>query len=131
MSRRLRKLDVPTEVFVHYRGENTKVSEPGETKADQKFSIGLGELKESVRFRVRGDDYWTRPMKITLVPPPSVTSIVVDKEEPAYLYWRLQGSQTLLGLWIALTLGLVIYAMVDASRPKPPAPFVDDSGDVK
>ena len=26
--------------------------------------------------------------------------------------------QTLLGLWIALTLGLVVYALVDAARPK-------------
>lgn len=32
--------------------------------------------------------------------------------------------QTLLGLWVALTLALVIYAMIDASRPAqaPPAP---------
>lgn len=29
--------------------------------------------------------------------------------------------QMLLGLWIALTLGLVVYALVDASRPAPPA----------
>lgn len=28
--------------------------------------------------------------------------------------------QTLLGLWIALTIAFVIYAMVDASRPAPP-----------
>jgi hypothetical protein len=28
--------------------------------------------------------------------------------------------QTLLGLWIALTLGLVVYALVDAARPPPP-----------
>ncbi len=27
--------------------------------------------------------------------------------------------QTLLGLWIALTLVLVVYALVDGSRPKP------------
>ena len=27
--------------------------------------------------------------------------------------------QMLLGLWIALTLALVVYALVDASRPKP------------
>jgi len=27
--------------------------------------------------------------------------------------------QTLLGLWIALTLVFVLYALVDASRPKP------------
>ena len=26
--------------------------------------------------------------------------------------------QALLGLWIALTLGLVVYALVDASRPR-------------
>ena len=30
--------------------------------------------------------------------------------------------QTLLGLWIALTLVLVVYAMIDGSRPKPAAP---------
>lgn len=29
--------------------------------------------------------------------------------------------QTLLGLWIALTLVLVVYAMIDGSRPKPTA----------
>jgi hypothetical protein len=27
--------------------------------------------------------------------------------------------QALLGLWIALTLGLVVYVLVDGSRPKP------------
>jgi hypothetical protein len=93
MSRTLRKLEVPTAVDVHYRGENTKVSQPGEAKSDHKFSIGLGELQESVRFRVRGGDYWTRPRKITLVPPPSVIALHLDKEEPAYLYHRLQGEQ--------------------------------------
>ena len=30
-----------------------------------------------------------------------------------------RGIQILLGLWIALTLGFVVYALVDASRPKP------------
>lgn len=29
--------------------------------------------------------------------------------------------QGLLGLWIALTLGLVVYALVDAARPSPTA----------
>ena len=28
--------------------------------------------------------------------------------------------QTLLGLWIAFTLGLVVYALVDATRPSEP-----------
>lgn len=30
--------------------------------------------------------------------------------------------QTLLGLWVALTLALVVYALVDGSRPRPPGP---------
>ena len=30
--------------------------------------------------------------------------------------------QILLGLWIALTLAFVVYAVVDASRPKPEIP---------
>ncbi len=30
--------------------------------------------------------------------------------------------QTLLGLWIALTVGFVVYAVIDASRPKPELP---------
>jgi hypothetical protein len=30
--------------------------------------------------------------------------------------------QTLLGLWIALTLGLVVYALVDSARPRDPVP---------
>jgi hypothetical protein len=29
--------------------------------------------------------------------------------------------QILLGLWIALTVGLVVYVLVDASRTRPPA----------
>ena len=33
-----------------------------------------------------------------------------------------RGIQTLLGLWIVLTLALVVYALVDASRPRPPTP---------
>ena len=37
-----------------------------------------------------------------------------------------RGIQILLGLWIMLTLGFVVYALVDASRPKPePAVSVD------
>lgn len=32
--------------------------------------------------------------------------------------------QVLLGLWVALTLCLVVYVLVDASRPKPPSAVV-------
>jgi hypothetical protein len=42
-----------------------------------------------------------------------------------------RGIQTLLGLWIALTLALVVYALVDASRPRPPAPQPAPAAEVK
>lgn len=36
--------------------------------------------------------------------------------------------QILLGLWIALTLVLVVYALIDGSRPKPATPTSPSSG---
>ena len=33
-----------------------------------------------------------------------------------------RGIQTILGLWIALTLGLVVYVLVDGSRPRSMTP---------
>ena len=44
-----------------------------------------------------------------------------------------RGIQTILGLWIALTLGLVVYALIDASRPSetpPPAQSAPAAHDV-
>jgi hypothetical protein len=91
MSRHLRKLEVPDKVFVYYRGENTKASNAHDRQEGNKYSIGLGELKESVRFTVRGEDFYTPYKRITLVPPPSLTKLTLNKDEPAYIYWRLQG----------------------------------------
>lgn len=93
MSRRLRKLAIPMLVEIVYRGETVKTTNTSELKGDRKYAFDLNELKESGRFRIRGEDYWTRPLKITLVPPPSVVAVAVDKEEPAYIYHRLQGDQ--------------------------------------
>jgi len=36
--------------------------------------------------------------------------------------------QALLGLWIALTCALVVYALVDATRGTPPAPAAAPAG---
>jgi hypothetical protein len=94
MSRRLRKLTVPAKVDVFYRGKTMKVNREHDRQENNKYSIGLGELKESVRFTVRGEDYYTPYKNITLVPPPSLEFLKMDKEEPAYIYYRLQGEQT-------------------------------------
>jgi hypothetical protein len=42
-----------------------------------------------------------------------------------------RGIQTLLGLWIALTLVLVVYAIVDASRPRAPTPQPTPAAEVR
>jgi len=42
-----------------------------------------------------------------------------------------RGIQTLLGLWIALTLVLVVYALVDASRPRAPTAEPAPAAEVK
>src|SRR5260370_24702936 len=51
----------------------------------------MKKLKETSRLRMKGEDYYTPVKIITLVAPPSVRGLSVDKEEPAYLYHRLQG----------------------------------------
>jgi hypothetical protein len=91
MSRCLRKLEVPTEVSFAYRGKTTKGSQDYPRQEGNKYAISLAELKESVSFTVRGEDFYTSPRQITLVPPPGLTDLTMDKEEPAYIYWWLQG----------------------------------------
>ncbi len=96
MARRLRKLATPTETDIVFRGATMKSTSPGTQMADKKFSFSLADLKESATFFVRGDDYFTPPLRIALAPPPAVREITVDKEEPAYLYHWLAGSQAAL-----------------------------------
>jgi hypothetical protein len=94
MSRTLRQLVIPPEIGVYYRGKTTKSNNWHAVQEDHKYTININELKESVRFTVRGEDYYTPYRQITLVPPPSISHLSVTKEEPAYLYYRLQGDQT-------------------------------------
>jgi hypothetical protein len=90
-SRRLRQLEIPESVHVSYRGNKTKGRDSHQRLEGNKFAIGLNDLKESARFRVRGDDYYTPAKRLALVPPPAIAELSVDKQEPAYLYHRLQG----------------------------------------
>src|SRR5262249_30221162 len=50
--------------------------------------------KETAELIVLGNDYYTRPRKIILVAPPSIDKILMAKEEPAHLHYRLSGEQT-------------------------------------
>jgi hypothetical protein len=93
MARTLRKLKVPEEIEVSFRGEEKSFAETKPLEAGNKYTISLDQLRDSPKFRlrVRGDDYFTQPKWIALVPAPSPAGISIDKDEPAYIYHRLEG----------------------------------------
>jgi hypothetical protein len=62
-----------------------------------KYLFSLAELKESCQFSIVANDFWTPWKRITLVPPPMIDQLRIDKEEPAYLYYRLDNPQLLKG----------------------------------
>jgi hypothetical protein len=93
MSRTVRKLELPAEVKVIARGETSIISKPADPQRDHKFTFSLDQLKETAKLRMQGEDYYTPAKLITLVAPPSVKRLSVDKEEPAYIYQRLQGGE--------------------------------------
>jgi hypothetical protein len=95
MERQFRKLDVPDDVEFFYWGKTTKITEgPDANRSkDSDYYFPLGGLKESVRFTVRAADFTTPVYAIELVPPPGLKKLTVDKQEPAYIYYRLQGDQ--------------------------------------
>jgi hypothetical protein len=98
MERHFRQVAIPTlpeDVQFAFWGKTTKKSSGSDRPPKENtFFFSLGELKESVQFIVRTADFATPTKHIKLVPPPSITSLTVDKEEPAYIYYRLQGDQT-------------------------------------
>ncbi|MCI0457402.1 MAG: hypothetical protein L0Z62_10575 [Gemmataceae bacterium] len=89
----MRMLSVPELVTVEHRGKNTKNSSPLTKQEGNKYSFGLNDLKESITFTVSGDEYTTPARGITLVPPPAVVRLSIDKEEPAYMHYRLLGEK--------------------------------------
>lgn len=93
MSRTLRKLDIPKTVDVSFRGKMGSFSDTRKVEAGNKYTISLKDLKDSPEFRFlsRGEDYFTQPKMLTLVAAPTPARILVDKEEPAYIYHRLRG----------------------------------------
>jgi len=119
-SRTLRKLQVPPLIHVYYRGATTKSDRSHDIQPDNKYAIGLNDLKESVRFTARGEDYYTPYKKITLVPPPGIDLLTVDKEEPAYIFYRVQGDQNKLKGKKQFFYGYPISAMDDASTIQVP-----------
>ncbi len=87
-SRKLRKLKIPDEVELNYWGAKTRVDMKLRGEGNNEFSGTLSDLKESVRFYARGENYDTPTKLITLVPPPMLTELKRDEYHPAYLYHK-------------------------------------------
>jgi hypothetical protein len=88
MSRKLRKLKIPDEVELYYWGAKTRVDMKLRAEPNNEFSGTLSDLKESVKFYARGENYDTPTRLITLVPPPMLTELKRDEYHPAYLYHK-------------------------------------------
>lgn len=89
MARRLRQLEVPESVEALYQGESMQSEQRLQKQTDNEYAGVVADLRESVRFTVRGEDYFTPPKRITLVPPPGIVELSRDEYRPAYLYHHL------------------------------------------
>jgi hypothetical protein len=94
MSRRLRKLIIPQQVTVYAKGASSKNEQMLVKQGENEFSGGLSDLKESIRFTVRGEDYYTPSRRIIVVLPPTIVRLVRDEDQPAYLYHRIPAGGT-------------------------------------
>jgi hypothetical protein len=94
MSRRLRQLEMPSQVRVLYRGATTKNEQDMAPGLNHEYSATLASLRESLRFTVQGEDYYTPSKRIIVVPPPSVIELTVTEAQPAYLHHRVPADGT-------------------------------------
>jgi hypothetical protein len=89
LNRTLRKLNIPEEVLLIYKGANTNSQTTMQRLADNEYTGQFGDLKETVTFTVQGIDYYTPPRKVVVVEPPVLEQLLREEERPAYLYYRL------------------------------------------
>jgi hypothetical protein len=88
MARTLRRMHEPTEVTAERKTATGSGSSPCHPIEFRKYRWSLADLKESCKFQIVADDYTTPWRDISLVPPPMLDQMRIDKEEPAYLYYR-------------------------------------------
>src|SRR6185437_8526905 len=72
MSRVLRKLNIPDEVLLIYKGNTTSSQTTMQKLADNEYTGQFGDLKETVNYYVKGLDYYTPSQKVVVVNPPAL-----------------------------------------------------------
>jgi hypothetical protein len=91
MRRTMRKLVVPEVVTLTYKGLRTTSTSSLTRVAGNEYTGNFSELKETVTYTVRGEDYITPRRTITVVERPRVETLESEEERPAYLYYRPSG----------------------------------------
>jgi hypothetical protein len=94
MRRTLRMLTVPAVVTIRYRGTRGGGELTLQRQGDNEYTGQFPDLKETVRFTARGEDYETPGYKITVVPPPSLVEMEALEERPAYVHYRVKGEDS-------------------------------------
>jgi hypothetical protein len=89
MKRTLRKLEVPDQALLVYKGRTTSNQSTLQRVANNEYTGQFGELKETVQFTVQGLDYVTATRSIVVVDPPALETMTREEERPAYLYYRV------------------------------------------
>jgi hypothetical protein len=93
----IRKLKVDFSLAAVYLGKNTRNTASFQPQKGNRYQVSLGkELKESVRLYLEAEDFYPSPLDVVLVPPTQLGSLNIELDEPAYKYFRLEGSQDLL-----------------------------------
>ena len=86
MGRTLRRLDVPDNVKLVYSGQTKSGDITLGPLKNQEFKARVSELKETIDFVVRAEDFRTPNRTITLIPPPMFTQLTRTEYQPAYLH---------------------------------------------
>jgi hypothetical protein len=89
LRRTVRRLIIPDAVTLVYKGRSATNTNTLQRVADNEYTGNFSELKESVTFTVRGEDYITPSKAITVVDLPRLERLVSEEERPAYLYYRV------------------------------------------
>ena len=94
----LRKLRDPEEgeVAAVYKGQTSDGVHICTPVENRKYLFPLAKLRESCQIRIASSDYETPWRQIRLTPPPVIDMLRIDKDEPAYLYYRMLENPALL-----------------------------------
>jgi hypothetical protein len=88
MRRTLRRLAIPGDVTLVYSSNRATNTNTMTAVGGNEFTGSFGDLKDTISFDVRAEDYRTASRTITVVDRPRLEKLESTEERPAYLYYR-------------------------------------------